>query len=124
RVWKWRKALSVEGENAGTRKLRSRWAPETVQSPRANRRRMPTLKSKERAAKIAAKLRGRKRPQHVIDAWHAHNSPPWTVKEDKLLGKTKDREVAARTGRGVPAVRARRYQLGIPPYEHRNYSSS
>jgi hypothetical protein len=67
-VWKWRKALGVDRLTEGTSALLSRWAPETIQSAEANRRREPTLKSSERRAKIAAARRGKPRPRHVIEA--------------------------------------------------------
>jgi hypothetical protein len=38
----------------------------------------------------------------------------WTPKEDALLGKLPDAEVAARTGRSAGAARARRLKLGRP----------
>ena len=66
-VWRWRQALGVDRVNAGTSALLSRQAPETCQSANANERRMPTLKSPERAAKIAAARTGKLRPPHVIE---------------------------------------------------------
>src|SRR5690242_4385913 len=55
-VWKWRKALGVDRMNEGTFALQSRWAPETVQGDKSNKRRARALKSPERGAKIAAAL--------------------------------------------------------------------
>jgi hypothetical protein len=146
-VWKWRKALGVDRVTEGTTALLSRWAPETIQSAEANRRREPTLKSPERAAKIAAKLRGKPRPKHVIKALikankgrklsgnhrrkmsEAHKrrgtippamaGPHWTSEEDALLGTMKDRDVAARIGRSESAVSERRYVLGVAAFTKR-----
>jgi hypothetical protein len=145
-VWKWRKALGVEGTNAGTSALLSRWAPETVQSEQANVAREPALKTPERAAKIAAAKRGKPRPAHVIEAMRAANTGkkaskearekmseankrrgtrppaagvPWTAEEDALLGTMKDKDVAARTGRTDGAVSDHRYVLGVPAFVKR-----
>ncbi len=67
-VWTWSKALGVDRVTEGTSALFSRWAPETIQREEANRRREPTLKSPERAAKIAAAKRGKPMQRHVIQA--------------------------------------------------------
>jgi transposase-like protein len=55
-VWKWRKALGVDGNNDGTRKLRAR---------------MASLTPPELREQIAATQRGKARPRHVIEAMTA-----------------------------------------------------
>ncbi len=146
-VWKWRKAFGVEEHGTpGTSALRSRWAPESCQSTKANKRRMPTLKSPERAAKIAASKRGQPMPHHVLAALlkankgrkvsaearrkmsEAHKrrgtrppsaGVPWTADEDALLGTMKDGDVAERTGRSEEAVSSRRYVLNVAAFTKR-----
>jgi hypothetical protein len=108
---------------------------------------MPTLKSPERAAKIAASKRGRPRPASVVEALrkantgkkataetrakmsHAHKlrctrppaaGTPWTVDEDGLLGTMRDADVAIRTGRSENAVSHRRKVLGIGAFTKRS----
>jgi predicted transcriptional regulator len=140
-VWKWRKELGVEATNKGTSALRARWAPESCQSDNANARRMPTLKSPERAAKIAAAKRGKPRPQHVIDSMRRKPSAetrqkyreaairrgacppaagrPFTPEEDALLGTAKDREIAKKLDRDLQTIQKRRNRLGIPAFAKR-----
>ena len=143
-VWKWRKALGVERVNEGTSDLLSRWSPETVQSDEATRKRMPTLKSPDRAEKIAAAKRGKPRPPHVIEAMakanrrqklpmaqrrkmsEAHKRRgtrppavqglPWKAEEDALLGTMKDADVGERIGRSESAVSDRRYTLNVAAF--------
>lgn len=43
---------------------------------------------------------------------------PWLPKEERLLGTALDRVVAQMIDRSIPAVRARRQYLGIPPSRH------
>jgi hypothetical protein len=145
-VWKWRKALGVEETNAGTSALLSRWSPETCQSELANKEREPTLKSPERAAKIAAAKLGKPRPAHVIEAMREANNGkkasraarekmsqaarargayppaagrPFTPEEDAVLGTATDREIGARIGRDFQTVWRRRKLLGIPAFVKR-----
>ena len=145
-VWTWRKALGVGRKTEGTSALHSRWSPDTVQSEKANKEREPTLKSPERAAKIAAAKRGKPRPQYVIEARReatigrkaskkarkkmsaAHKrrgtrppaaGVPWSDAEDALLGNMKDADVAAQTGRTLVAVSGRRYLLGVAAFTKR-----
>ena len=116
------------------------------QSETANARRAPTLKSPERAEKIAAARRGKPRPAHVIAAIvKAHKDKPigkaqrqkmsdahkrrgtypqaagrpFTREEDTLLGTAMDREIAERIGRDVQTVFARRKRLGIVAFRKR-----
>jgi hypothetical protein len=142
-VWKWRKALGVDRQTEGTEDLRRRWSPKTIQSAKSNRRRKPAQKSPERAAKIAASLRGRPRPAHVIEALvkankgrklsaehrrkmsaaHKRNGRhvgmSWTAEDLALLGRMKDRDAAERMGRTPTAVAAMRERLGIAPFTKR-----
>ena len=123
--------------------MRSRLAPETVQSEAATRKRMPALKSPERAAKISASKLGKRRPASVGEKIRkarlgtkataetrermseAHRQRgtrppaagvPWTADEEALLGTMRDSDVAERTGRTLTAVRARRYALGVEAF--------
>jgi hypothetical protein len=135
------------GLTAGTSALLSRWSPETCQSEYASNEREPTLRSAERAAKIAAAKRGKPRPAHVIEAMREANigrkaskvarekmseahkrrgtrppaaGVPWKADEDALLGTMKDKDIAARTGRTESAVSDRRYVLGVPAFVRRS----
>jgi hypothetical protein len=145
-VLKWRKALGVEKNTEGTRDLASRLAPETIQNAESTRKRMESLKSPERAAKIGAARRGIPLPQHVKEAIaraktgskateqtrlkmsEAHKrrgtTPPgiplWTKEEHALLGTMPDKDVAERIGRPLGAVQARRYAFGVPNVKKRN----
>ena len=145
-VWKWRKALGVEEKNEGTQALHSRWAPESCQSGLANKRRMPTLHSPERAAKIATAKRGKPRPRHVIEALRRANlgrkltaehcqklseankrrgayppaaGRPFTSEEDVILGTATDREIGERLGRGLQTIHKRRQRLGVEAFRKR-----
>jgi hypothetical protein len=141
-VCMWRKALGVGRYTEGTSALLSRMAPKTCQSIEANRKRAPSLRSPERAAKIGAAKRGIPTPDHVKEAIaranrgrkstqqtrlkmsEAHKrrgtippamrGPRWTVEDHALLGTMKDKDVADRIGRPLGAVQARRYVFGIP----------
>jgi hypothetical protein len=142
-VWQWRKALGVDRRTPGTSALRSRWAPETVQSTKAHRRREAAQISPQRAAKIAASLRGRPRPVHVIEALvkankgrklpteqrrkmsaahkrnGRHPGMSWTAEELAILGTMKDRDAAERMGRKPSAVAAMRERVGVAAYVKR-----
>lgn len=67
-VWEWRKALGVVQNNAGTKRLRSKWWTDGGTGEAAEPGRMASLKSPERSAKIAAARRGKPRPPHVVEA--------------------------------------------------------
>lgn len=54
------------------------------------------------------------RPRKPVLAEHKG----WTAAEERLLGKTTDRDVARLLGRTLVAVRARRRRLGIPESRH------
>jgi hypothetical protein len=123
----------------GTTALKSeRLAPALVKARAAA---LPTLGSPERRAKIAASMRGKPRPQHVVEAMRkgrtgkphdaqtrermirSHKARgtrpplagvPWTAEEDELARTLKAREAAERTGRTLAAVYSRRRALGLP----------
>jgi hypothetical protein len=68
-----RKALGVDRVNEGTSALFSRLAPITVQNEKANAKRGPALKSPERAAKIAASKRDKRRTPETIEKMRQAN---------------------------------------------------
>lgn len=138
-VWLWRKALAVPRANAGTSRLHRRyvreWQTEDVKEKARQGVRRP-----ETRAKIAEAQRGHTMPEHVREAVitanlgrkldaetrekmsEAHRArgtrppkagPAWKAKEERLLGKLPDREVARRIGRSLSAVQHRRGKLGI-----------
>jgi hypothetical protein len=103
-------------------------------------------KRPERSAKIAAALRGKRRPARTVEAirqallgqkrsaearrrmseaakrrgaWPPRAGPPWTATEDALLGTMKDVDLAQRIGRSADAVYMRRRTLKIPAYKER-----
>jgi NUMOD3 motif len=140
----WRKALRVPRKNEGSEQL---WR-ENFNQPWGKRARARAIakirdheKDAERREKIAAALRGRRLPRHVVEAMKAgrlgkpHSEevrrkmseahrrrgtrppamrgPPWTAQEDALIGVVSDREVVARTGRTLNAVRCGRCLKGM-----------
>jgi hypothetical protein len=142
-VWKWRKALGVDRMTEGTSALMSRWAPETIQSEEAAKNLAGVQNSPERAAKIAATLRGKPRPKHVIkalikankgrklsakhrrkmsDAHKRNGRRPgmsWPPEDIALLGAMTDAGVAEQTGRTETAVAGMRERMGIAPFTKR-----
>jgi hypothetical protein len=139
-VQKWRRALGVKHENAGTTELRR----EHFDQPWGHRaRRLAWAKARDpaRRAKIAASRRGKPRPPHVIAAMSQANlarklpaeqrrkmseaakrrgarppnaGRPWTPEEDALCRSLRPTEVVRRTGRTLQAVKWRRRVLGLP----------
>jgi hypothetical protein len=138
-VQQWRRLLEVPANNDGTSRLRSvhfeDFGEETRKAARAKDI------DPERCAKIAASMRGKKRPKHVIEAirkaklgqpltnstrkklseTHKRRGTrppwigePWSAEEDELARTLPAAEVVKRTGRSIPAVYARRRQLGVP----------
>jgi hypothetical protein len=136
----WRKALDVPRANEGTHRLHHDHALEPgVTAGRAKAH--AKLSDPARAAKIAAALRGKPRPRHVIEALREANvgrrqseetrrrrsdahrrrgtrppkaGRPWTRKEDQLAKALPAAEVARRTGRTLTAVYERRRDLKVP----------
>jgi hypothetical protein len=113
-VGKWRKALEVKRMTEGSSALMSRWAPETVQSENAHRKRMRTIIAAKR--KRARKGTRRKRSKAHGPLGGHPPGPRWTAAEIKLLGTMKDKDVAARTGRTVAAVSGHRFVLGVSAF--------
>ena len=66
-VWKWRKMLGVPERNFGTRRL---WEANIAAGSYLNGVKAGVAKTRDpaRRAKIAAALRGRRRPKHVVEA--------------------------------------------------------
>jgi len=144
-VWKWRRGLGVPATTRGTSRLRREyfeedWAQEAREKAQAKAR------DPERRAKIAAAKKGKPRPRHVVKAMvaahrgkrlsdetrrrmsEAHRrrgtkapaaGPAWTAREDALLGKLPDAEVARRTRRTLNAVQCRRQTLRITKHGSR-----
>jgi hypothetical protein len=138
-VWKWRKALGVDRQTAGTVDLQRRGMPDHIDEA-ARQKAIASTQCPERNARIAAALRGKRRPRYVVEALikankgrklsadqrrkmsEAHQrrgtippaaGVPWKPDEDALLGTMKDREVAERIGRSEAAVSERRYVLDV-----------
>jgi hypothetical protein len=132
----WRRALGVGQLTEGTSRLKSEALRESEALAAAVARGRPAADEAERRRKIAAALRGKTPPRHVIEGLRASNRgrtmsdetrqrmsaakkgkprPPhkdWTDGELALLGVFPDAEVAKRTGRSEAAVEARRRKLG------------
>jgi hypothetical protein len=139
-VWKWRRALEVPLTNEGTLQIKSElteepWAREAWRKAHAKAR------DPVRCEKIAASKRGKKRPAHVIETLRKANTgrklgkshrqklrevhkklgtrppwigEPWTSEEDELLRTLRPKKAAAKTGRSMSAVTARRRKLKLP----------
>jgi hypothetical protein len=135
-VTKWRKALGVERNTEGSRRLSTEygqepWAIEGLKKGQAKAR------DPKRRAKISAARRGKPRPSHVGQAVAAahrgtHHSDatrqkmsrthrrlgtmgpgtiPWTPEEEELVRTLPAEEAAKRTGRSLSAVYTRRNRL-------------
>jgi hypothetical protein len=104
-VWRWRKALGVEGHDGteGSRRLILAAQRRAVEQLRRNR--PPARVEPPRVACKQDRMRG----------FHAANlERAWTAGQLALLGILPDDRVAALTGRGANAVRVMRSKLGIP----------
>ena len=139
-VSKWRKALGVERDNEGSRRLMREYAFEPEGYAARTKGVQAVATDPQRRARISAAMKGKPKPQHVIEAARRANlgkkaseatrrkmseaqrrrqavpvpRRPWEPWEDALLGVVPDAEVARRTGRRVDAVRSRRERLFIP----------
>jgi hypothetical protein len=139
-VTAWRKALDIGPITEGTAKLLRVNAKRTF-TEEVRRKAVAAASSPEANAKKAAYRRGKpahpnalkalarfwgKRPSKETrrrlseaarrrDASTPSAGRPWTEKEKSLLGKVPDKEVVARTGRTIDAVRSRRVSLGRSP---------
>ena len=136
-VTKWRKAIGVGRMTEGSSKLASVNAHEPAVAD-GLKKAQAKAQDPTRRTKIANSRRGKKRPQHVIDAIRnahlgkpasdatrkklseAHKGRgtrppkagrPWTVEEDQLARELPVSEAAVRTGRTVQAIRDRRRKL-------------
>jgi hypothetical protein len=137
---KWRKALEVRPTNEGTSKLRSAHAAEDWFAE-ARRKAHAKAGDPQRRERIAAAMRGKRRPRHVVEAMRRRRTgrphspevrakmreavrrrgiwPPaagraWTANEDELLRTLSAAEFVERTGRTLTAVYSRRRKLGLP----------
>jgi hypothetical protein len=138
---KWRQALGVSQNNAGTLRLRREYAREPGVRD-GLRKAQAKAQDPVRRERIAAARRGKPRPDGVMEALHRGNAgrkageqtrrrmseahrkrgtrPPaagraWEPWEDALLGVVSDAEVASRTGRTVWAAYRRRRRLHVCP---------
>jgi hypothetical protein len=138
-VWKWRKALGVGFANEGTSRLfrdytKEPWAIE------ARAKAQSKADDPERCRKIAESMRGKPRPQHVLDAMYnarrgSHHTEearrkmsethrrrgtlvpgtiPWTPDQDELVRTLPAGEASRRTGRSLWGIYQRRHILGVP----------
>jgi hypothetical protein len=137
-VWKWRKALSVQQANEGTRRLLEANYAEHGDAMRA----LGVLKARDpkRCRKISEAMRGKPKPPHVLKAMHearrglphtkearqrmsethrqrgtlVPGTIPWTAEQDELVRTLPAEDAARRTGRSLVAVYKRRFRLGVP----------
>lgn len=110
-VAKWRRLLSVPRDNPGSQKLFEASLSEDA----------------DRAQKIGAARRGKKRTSYVspmLGKKHTEATKklmselrrkPWHEWEDQLLiDLVHEDEVMKQTGRGLPSIRKRKKELGVP----------
>jgi len=139
-VWKWRRALGVDRNTEGTRRLFSENSQTNPAVIEGLAKAHSKAKDPERRAKIAAAQRGKPRPKSAMQgAWKANRGrkhtaearakmsaaqrrrgarPPkagraWTAEEDALVRSLPASEVVSRTGRTLQAVYDRRRILGL-----------
>ena len=138
-VCHWRKALGVGLTNDGTHRLRSDYQKEPA-AKMALAKAQAKSSDPGRRRKLSAAFKGRKPPQHVIEAAHkartgmkhtatarakmsaarrkwgknwAPGGPVYTVAEDEIL-RTRPAPIAAKlTGRTLTSVYSRRLKLGL-----------
>jgi hypothetical protein len=149
-VTKWRKALGVGPVTEGTSKLKSDYAHEEP-IVEALKKAQGKAQDPVRREKIAASRRGKRRPDHVVEAVRkAHTGRkhseasrkkmsdtrkksgvrppkagrPWTAEEDQLVRDLPAAEVAVRTGRTLHAVYTRRGDLGLPDARKRRATAT
>jgi hypothetical protein len=139
-VSKWRKALGVKRGTEGSLRLMREYALEPEGYAARTKGVQAIATDPHRRAKIAAAMKGKPKPRHVIEAARQANlgrkaskatrrkmsgaqrrrqaapvpRKPWGPWEDAMLGVVPDAEVARRTGRREEAVRSRRARLLIP----------
>jgi len=104
-VWRWRKALGVTRlSNERTRELYRRSGRAAGAAMKA---RAWTPQEREARRQLALE-------QNTAAGLEKYRpSPRWRNREERLLGKLADAEVAERTGRSLTAVRKRRAALGL-----------
>jgi hypothetical protein len=138
-VSKWRKALGVERNTEGSRRLSTEYCQEPW-AVAALKQAQAKSQDPQRRAKIAAARRGNPRPPHVGQAVAAahrgtHHSEAtrrkmsrthrrlgtlvpgtkvWTVEEDQLVRTLPAAKAAKKSGRSLTAVYTRRNRLGVP----------
>jgi NUMOD3 motif len=139
-VWKWRKALGVDRNTEGTRRLFSEISQTNPGIVAGLAKAHGKARDPERCAKIAAAQRGKPRPPGVLQAaWDANRGRkhtaearakmsvaqrrrgakppkagrPWTAEEDSLVPQLDPTEVVSRTGRTLQAVYSRRSVRGL-----------
>jgi hypothetical protein len=139
-VSRWRKALGVAPNNAGTHRLRTEYGKEDWFAE-ARRKAATTPWMDERRRKLSTRFKGVPRPRHVMRALQAGRrgkphppevrarlsalakargirpptaGPPWTERENELVRTLPPAEVARRTGRTLQAVYDQRSRLGVP----------
>jgi hypothetical protein len=101
-VWKWRKALGVERRTEGTVDLQRRGMPDHFDDA-ARQRALASTKRPERNAKIAAPVRGKPRPPHVLEALRRANKGRGLSADQRR----KMSEAHKRRGTQLPAHRSR-----------------
>jgi hypothetical protein len=145
-VTKWRKALDVGPSTEGTVKLKREYAAEPV-TVAALKKAQGKAQDPQRRAKIAASLRGKKQPRHVIEVMrrgrkgkpHSEEARrkmseaqrrrgarppaagrPWTEEEDRQVRELPAAESVKATGRTLSAVYSRRSDLGVVDGRRKN----
>ena len=141
-VTRWRAAVGVGPNNAGTRRLRQGHAL-GEQGKAARKKAVAKARDPERCRKIGEARRGRtlsaaarqkigdahRDTKHTAEArrkmsegqrrrgaWPPAAGRPWSAEDESLLGTMPDEDVATRVGRSPEAVRQRRTGLGIPTF--------
>src|SRR5262249_47055053 len=114
-VWRWRKALGVEGPagTEGSRRLIQAVA-EAGGAVLRGKKRPPDQVERQRQTRRALGLRPTGR-------WKGRE---WTKAQLRLLGKVPDAELAERFGRTKNAVRLKRERLGLAKMEDRRRRSA
>jgi len=106
-VWRWRKALGIEGRagTEGSRRLNQAAAENGAAVIREN-----GISDDE------CDVRSRRAIELNLGQYlrHGYHGPRWTPEQLALLGTMPDAELAAQIGRTVEAVRSKRSRPGIP----------
>lgn len=139
-VSRWRKELGVGPMTQGTSRLKSQALRESEALAEAVARGRPAADEAERRRKISAAMKGKPRPDDVVEAMRearlgseasaetrrkmseakkGKTRLAWADWELALLGQFTDGEVARRTGKTHHMVRLTRHRLGRPPADRR-----